>query len=521
MDKFIQNCFIARVCRAFSRAFPESFLGKIHDFFSRKYRDSATRRLFVGFFSVSPKIVYSKFYACLLKFNSALKRFGDAVVSPALSSSFIVKLIKKLFDSSFILTTLKNFGMRRILLVLFALFLPLDYLIRDVMKLDALASIWDEGFLIFCVLFILWRIMVSKDLIKPRISPLDTAIFFFMCVGLLLLAVVSPKIKPAIDGYRAVCQFMLWFYVVIRLIENDGDFKAMYYSLCALAVIVALHGIYQYITKAPIPAHWVSQAEMGVRTRAYSIFGSPNVMGAFLVMTAPMLAACVYYAKSLWAKCLLWGAVGILCLSTLVTFSRGAWFGLTIAVVVFSLLVDRKLLLIAALAIVAVIFCVPEISNRITFLFSADFVKASSTGGRSERWDIGIQLWRRNRLFGFGLGRYGGAIAMQNQEIDDILYYYMDNYYLKTLTEMGLIGLVSYVWLLLRNLLWSCRSLFKTQKNKMSVLSAGIVAGQLGVLAHSFFENIFEVPYMNAYFWGLSALVMYLGYTRRRKNDKA
>jgi hypothetical protein len=53
----------------------------------------------------------------------------------------------------------------------------------------------------------------------------------------------------------------------------------------------------------------------------------------------------------------------------------------------------------------------------------------------------------------------------------------------------------------------------------MSILSAGIVAGQLGVLAHSYFENIFEVPYMNAYFWGLSAIVMYLGYTRRRKND--
>ena len=96
----------------------------------------------------------------------------------------------------------------------------------------------------------------------------------------------------------------------------------------------------------------------------------------------------------------------------------------------------------------------------------------------------------------------------------------MDNYYLKTLTEMGLLGLISYVWLLLRNLLWSCRSIFKTRKNKLSILGCGIVAGQLGVLSHSFFENIFEVPYMNAYFWGFSAAVLYLGYIRRRKNDK-
>ncbi len=520
MDKIIRNCFIARVCSAFARAFSGSILGRIRDFFARNYRTSAARRLFVAFFSVSPKSVYSKLYARLLKFNSALKTLGDAVICPALSSSFIIKLLKKLLGGSFVISVFKKLGMKRFLIALFALFLPADYFIRDILKLDALASIWDEGFLIFCIAFILWRLVTSKQHIKPRITPIDMPLLLFMCVGLLLVAVVSPKIKPAIDGYRAVCQFMLWFFVIIRLIENDGDFRTLYFTLSGLAVIIGLHGIYQYITKAPMPAQWVAQAEAGVRTRVYSIFGSPNVMGAFLVMTAPMLAALAYYSKKLWVKCLMWCAVGILCLSTLFTFSRGAWFGLTIAVVVFSLLVDRKLLLIAGVAILGVIFCVPEISNRITFLFTADFAKANSTGGRGERWHIGLQLWRQNRLFGFGLGRYGGAIAMQNKEIDDIVYYYMDNYYLKTLVEMGLLGLISYVWLLLRNLLWSLRSLFKTQKNKMSVLSAGIVAGQLGVLSHSFFENIFEVPYMNAYFWGLSALIMYLGYTRRRKNDK-
>ena len=521
MDKIIRDCFIARVCRAFARAFSGSILGKIRDFFARNYRTSTVRRLFVAFFSTSPKSVYSKLYARLLKFNTALKALGERVICPALSDSFVIRLIKKLLGGSFVVSAFRKLGMKRFLIAVFALFLPADYLIRDVLKLDALASIWDEGFLLVCVLFILWRLVTSKEQLKPRITPIDMPLLFFMCAGLLLAAIVSPKLKPAIDGYRAVCQFMLWFFVIIRLIENDGDFRTLYFTLSGLAVIIGLHGIYQYITKAPMPTQWVAQAEAGVRTRVYSIFGSPNVMGAFLVMTAPMLAALAYYSKKLWVKCLMWGAVGILCLSTLFTFSRGAWFGLTIAVVVFSLLVDRKLLLIAGIAILGVIFCVPEISNRIAFLFTADFAKANSTGGRGERWHIGLQLWRQNRIFGFGLGRYGGAIAMQNKEIDDIVYYYMDNYYLKTLVEMGLIGLISYVWLLLRNLIWSLRSLFKTQKNKMSVLSAGIVAGQLGVLSHSFFENIFEVPYMNAYFWGLSALVMYLGFTRRRKNDKA
>ena len=178
-------------------------------------------------------------------------------------------------------------------------------------------------------------------------------------------------------------------------------------------------------------------------------------------------------------------------------------------------------LVVAAVGIVGIIICVPEISNRIGFLFTSDFVEANNKGGRGERWEIGLSLWRQNKIFGFSLGRYGGAIAMQNKEIENLAYYYMDNYYLKTLTEMGLLGLIPYVWLLLRNLLWSLRSIFKVRKNKISYLACGIVSGQIGVLTHSFFENIFEVPYMNAYFWGFAAAVIYFGFIRRDKEEES
>ena len=79
-------------------------------------------------------------------------------------------------------------------------------------------------------------------------------------------------------------------------------------------------------------------------------------------------------------------------------------------------------------------------------------------------------------------------------------------------------GLISYIWLLLQNILWTLRWLFTTKKDRFSYLACGIFAGLIGVLAHSYFENIFEVPYMNAYFWGLSAAIMFLGFIRPKKN---
>ena len=109
---------------------------------------------------------------------------------------------------------------------------------------------------------------------------------------------------------------------------------------------------------------------------------------------------------------------------------------------------------------------------------------------------------------------------MQTQDVKELLYYYMDNYYLKTLTEMGLLGIVSYAWLLIHNFICACNGILRAKENRISYLACGIISGQMGVLAHSFFENIFEVPYMNAYFWGLSAVVIYIGFFRNRKSCK-
>ena len=78
MDKFIRECFIARFFAALLRAFKGSFLGKIPAFFKRCYRGSVTRLAFASFLSVPPKIVFSKTYNLLLKFNTA-QRLREAL----------------------------------------------------------------------------------------------------------------------------------------------------------------------------------------------------------------------------------------------------------------------------------------------------------------------------------------------------------------------------------------------------------------------------------------------------------
>jgi len=241
-------------------------------------------------------------------------------------------------------------------------------------------------------------------------------------------------------------------------------------------------------------------------------------------MTAPIIASFAYSAKAMWKKVLAWCFVGVLCLCLLVTFSRGAWVGMCVAVVVFAILQDRRLFAPLLMAVPVAMF-IPSIANRITFLFTDDFATASAVGGRALRWAVGKEMMATNPFIGFGLGRFGGAVAMQNQVLEEteaFKYFYMDNYYLKIGTEMGYTGLIAFIILVAALVIFGFRAVMRMKRERPSFFPAavGIYSGLCGVLVHCYFENIFEVPYMMGLFWALAAvLVMFNGSKKRNKNE--
>lgn len=413
------------------------------------------------------------------------------------------------------------FGMRGFFLVALALYLPIDFFLRNTVQIGLLSSLWDEGLLLLAFCYVSWRKAMHRSPIGTRATPLDGYIFAFVGVSFFLMCVVSPYMGIAIDGLRAVIQYLFWFFIVIRLLEDDHDFAIFYGTLVAMAVLVGLHGIYQFIVATPIPAAWVSQTEQSVRTRVFSIMGSPNIMGAFLVLFAPMVAGIAYYSKKIGVRIAAMCCTGMMCLSIIFTFSKGAWGGLVVAIVVFAAFLDRRLIALMGVGGAGALLCIPTIANRITYMFTADYVEASQRAGRMVRWETGLDLLHQgNAWTGFGLGRFGGAVAMQNQileKTDTFEYFYMDNYYLKTLVEMGYIGLLFFIILLVGMALWCLRAIGRTSRTDVHPLAVSMFAGMCGVLVHCYFENIFEVPYMMAYFWSLAAGILYLGYFRRKR----
>lgn len=494
--------------------------------------NSAARRLWERF-CAAPDPTPASLYARLL----ALAGSGLEVLGGWLRNSAFYRALERMLaiaaaatNGSIAAGWLRAFGLRRMALAAFVLYLPIEYVVRDLLPNSPVASIWEEAFFLAVLAFLLWRRALGTTRAIGRATPLDPYILLFAAVGLLLMSAVDPYPAVAWAGYRAVIQYMLWFFLVVRLLEDEKDFRVLYCGFVALGAALCLHGIYQYIVAVPIPAAWVSQTEMGVRTRVFSLTGSPNVFGSLLVMLAPLSAALLYYAEGWRKKTLYLGITGGIALALLFTFSRGAWVGMAVAVVLFALFIDRRLLLALGAVMAAALVFVPSIASRLTYLFTSDYAEASAIGGRALRWEVGrLLLTENNPWLGFGLGRFGGAVAMNNKLLDEtetFRYFYMDNYYLKTMVEMGYIGIAFFLLLLAALLVWGLRSIWKSgpalslikkdpllrAQGNPKVLSVGIFAGLCGVLVHSYFENIFEEPYMMAYFWGLAGLLVWQGH---------
>ncbi len=458
--------------------------------------------------------------------NARLWRLGRRAL-PAVEGSLLHRLYHAVFAcgrESKILGWLFRGGLTAFLLTVVGLYGVVDYVLRDLLSVPILSSGWDEALLLLSILWIVWERMRAPKPMPARANPLDPWVVLFIGAGLGLLLMVSPHLSIAIEGYRATVQYMLFFFIVTRLLRDEADVKRLYLVMVLAAFLISLHGIYQYIAAVPIPSSWTDQAEQSVRTRVYSIFGSPNIMGDFMVMFAPMAAGLAYWVKDKRAKVFFWFATFCMCFACLFTMSRGAWMAMAVTILLFAILVDRRLIVLM-LAALAVSMFLPFVASRIGYLLTPEFQASTNNGGRGSRWVIALDLLNQDPVFGFGLGMFGGAVAMQHKLYPWISYFYVDNYYLKILVEMGWIGLTAFILLMLALLFVGLRAVYRSsqapRERSTYPLCAGMLSGLCGVLVHCYFENIFEEPYMMAYFWTIAAMLVFLGFLQRREGRAA
>ncbi len=402
---------------------------------------------------------------------------------------------------------------RPIELYLVVLYAGLDWLFRQG-GLSFMQGIWDE--LLFIGIVGLWILRMAINQWQPRRSGMLLPFTLYLSIMLFLLMVNSPDNGVALEGMRVMVQYVLWFFVAYHLLRSRNQARSLVDVFLLLAVVIAMIGIAQYITGVEMPAEWVDQAEQGVRTRVFSIIGSPNILGSLIVLAMSMTYA-MYYGSEQWFKKMVYaGLFLVFALCLIFTFSRGAWLAIILSVLLLGLWVDKRILILMVLVALFTPTLMPSVYHRISYMMSPEYLVSSERGGRLGRWDLAVKHWQTSPAVGVGLGQFGGAVAARNYPESS---FYADSWYLKVGTETGWIGLLATLLLILTGLRRARSSLNATDDYYLKIMGLGILAGLVGILAHNCVENVFEVPMMASYFWFFLGLVAALPRVQELSND--
>lgn len=519
MNERITSSFLWRSVVLLAAWLRRSWAGRLMAALKNLWQGSAFYRFFARIFCAPDPAEGSLLRNSCNRLNRWLHKKGSGL-RRLLEESGAYRLHRWLFDrfgKSCLSGRVLKRGVTGVLIFAIAAFAIIDYLLRDVLGIAFLSSVWDELLILASVGWLCLRTVAAKNPVQSRAGTMDVWLGFYMLAGLFLLWQTLTLVGINITGYRASMQYILLFFVVLRLLRDENDLFLMYRIMVLIAFAIALHGIWQFVIGVEIPREWTDRAETAVRTRVFSIFSNPNIMAAYMILFAPMAIGMAYTEKQPAMKVFYWFCGICMCLGCLFTMSRAAWMALAVAAVIFSLIVDRKLFGIMLAALVAACF-LPFVRSRIGYLFTPEFAESNARAGRGKRWETGMGYLDEYHkwTFGLGYGIFGGAVAAQNPVNPNFEYMYVDNYYVKILVENGIVGLsafLSTMAALLYNGVRSCA------KSPYKPLCAGMLSGLVGILIHSYFESLWEEPYMMALFFSVAAMMIFAGFFLTKKTQ--
>lgn len=381
-------------------------------------------------------------------------------------------------------------------------YLFIDFAIRRIPALSILGSVWDELLLVFALMVVFLRPLWLREGYAFKFGTLDFLVALYIAIGVGLLGFVSPDFSVGLAGFRAVFQYVIWFFVFRQLITPKNRY-ALLGIMVATGLFLGVHGLYQIATGAQMLGNWVDATET-ITTRAFSIVGSPNILAALFVLLVPVGMTMVVGAKNWFFKAISFISTVMMLGGMLFTYSRQAYLAFAGAIGIVFLMYFPKIIKYMIVVIGALLAAMPSVSERLFYLFTPDYFVKSAKGGRVVRYLYAIEQWLKEPFMGQGLGRFGGAVATQN----DLTPFYVDSYYLKTLGEMGAIGLSAMLTLFV-SLLVKVKRLVDRQTNARDmVVLLGIFIGLMGIIFQNAVENVFEVPTTLVYFWGLVAIAL-------------
>ena len=320
---------------------------------------------------------------------------------------------------------------------------------------------------------------------KVKVDLFDGAILI-MC-GVILYGVVnSYAFKGSIPPAAVYILFISTFFVIRRAAKDKNFFMCILNLIITVSVGVALYGIYQKITGQAETTWQDTEMFEGMGGRIYSTFGNPNVFGEYLLMVIPITFGMMINREKNNIKVLYFIALALQFVCMILTYSRGCWIGIAVAMAIMILFTSRKLTSLMVFAVLLAPLFVPE--TIVQRLLSIGNVSDTSTSYRVYIWQGTIRMLKDFWYCGVGIGEEAFRTVYPIYSLNAISAPHAHNLYLHILSETGIIGIVTVVGLLVLFYKYISTAAIKKSENKVIAVALG--SSMIGYLIQGMFDNV-------------------------------
>lgn len=307
--------------------------------------------------------------------------------------------------------------------------------------------------------------------------------------------------------YEGLLSFIAYagaFFLAIQMLDRASRIRVLAKTFFWSSVAVNFYGVMQYL--GIDPADW---GQLGFEERrAFSTYGNPELLAGFVVMSiAVALALALAEERQTW-RGVYWSGFVLALACWIATFTRGAWIGGVVAMIVMVVAtwrsgvklkgIDKAFLggggVLAALLVALSLRSTSEVMNVWLRVRSILDFSGGSVGNRFKIWEAALDAIADQPIFGFGADTFR-LIFPRYRPLDYVGEGYLTiadnvhNYPLQVTTAFGVPGLLL-MFGLFGYAAWVSAPLIVRRSDAPSadrLLLAGFWAACAGYITHLFF----------------------------------
>ena len=348
------------------------------------------------------------------------------------------------------------------------------------------------------LLVILFFTLLSRKFV---IDGMTVFLLIFILISM-IAAVTSIVPRSSIQIALLTSVFMMSVLAIVACCNSQKTVDLMIKVFVISAAFTGLVGLWQRVAGLDIGI-WLDQTAFAGEGRIVSTFGNPNVYGTYLLLAIPLAAACIVYVKGVFPKLCAIGITGLLIINLFLTLSRGCYLSLALAVGIFVLIIEKRLIIPLIPVVAALPFILPRaIIARFMSIFN---MADTSTAFRLNIWRGSLRMLQDFWLSGIGQGIDAYDRVYPFYSLAAIHSPHSHSLYIQYLVEIGVIGFAVFVIVLACYFRTMANFLRRTTEFRLRIMTAAMIAAVIGFL----FQGVTDFVFYN--YRVLLAFYMFIG----------